>query len=97
MPVGVTQFRQSELKTVNALIAKETIGIASNYPKACCSDEFFLLAGQDIPSADYYGNFSQLDDGDVYKRQSIAHSTYSCFVIHSGLPVLYSCLPLRMP
>ena len=63
VPVGVTQFRQSELKTVNAVIARETIEIASNYPKACCSDEFFLLAGQDIPSADYYGNFSQLDDG----------------------------------
>lgn len=63
VPVGVTQFRQSELKTVNAVIAKETIEIASNYPKACCSDEIFLLAGQDIPSADYYGNFSQLDDG----------------------------------
>jgi len=63
VPVGVTQFRKKELKTVNAEVALETINIASKYEKACCSDEFFLLAGQDIPKSDYYGNFSQLDDG----------------------------------
>ena len=63
VPVGVTQFREKELKTVDEIIAKETIEIAKKYPKACCSDEFFLLAGCDIPEADYYGNFSQLDDG----------------------------------
>ena len=63
MHVGVTQFREKELKTVDEIIAKETIEIAKKYPKACCSDEFFLLAGCDIPEADYYGNFSQLDDG----------------------------------
>ena len=63
VPVGVTQFREEELKTVDSKIAKETIEIASKYKKVCCSDEFFLLAGYDIPRADYYGNFSQLDDG----------------------------------
>lgn len=63
VPVGVTQFRTSELKTVDKAIAKRTIEIASKYPKACCSDEFFLLAEEKLPDADYYGNFSQLDDG----------------------------------
>ncbi len=63
VPVGVTQFRDVELKTVDKKIAKETIEIASSYPKVCCSDEFFLLAGEEIPDCDYYGNFSQLDDG----------------------------------
>lgn len=63
VPVGVTQFREQELKTVDAEIALETINIASKYPKASCSDEFFLLANMEIPKADYYGNFSQLDDG----------------------------------
>ena len=62
VPVGITQFREKELKTVDEIIAKETIEIAKKYPKACCSDEFFLLAGYDIPEAEYYGNFSQLDD-----------------------------------
>ena len=63
VPVGVTQFRQDELKTVNKQIAKETIEISSKFGKVCCSDEFFLLAEREIPGSDYYGNFSQLDDG----------------------------------
>ena len=63
VPVGITQFRADELKTVDSEIAKKTIEIASKYPKATCSDEFFLLAGENIPDSNYYGNFSQLDDG----------------------------------
>ena len=63
VPVGVTQFRSDELQTVDSTVAKQTIEIASKYPKVCCSDEFFLLAQEQIPQGDYYGNFSQLDDG----------------------------------
>ena len=63
VPVGVTQFRDSELKIVDKECAKKTIEIASKYNKACCSDEFFLLAEKEIPESKYYGNFSQLDDG----------------------------------
>lgn len=63
VPVGITQFRDDKLKQVDKKCAEETIKIASKHKKVCCSDEFFLLAGQEIPSADYYGNFSQLEDG----------------------------------
>lgn len=63
VPVGVTQFRKQELVTVDKRVAEETIEIASKYDKVCCSDEFFLLAGVNIPESNYYGNFSQLDDG----------------------------------
>ena len=63
VPVGVTQFRSDELKTVNSQIAKQTLEIASKYEKVCCSDEFFLLSNREIPACEYYGNFSQLDDG----------------------------------
>ena len=63
VPVGVTQFRDDELKTVDKTVAEETIKIASKYNKVCCSDEFFLLCGKQIPDGEYYGNFSQLDDG----------------------------------
>ena len=63
VPVGITQFRQSELKTVDKAVAEETINISSKYKKVCCSDEFFLLAEKEIPKSRYYGNFSQLDDG----------------------------------
>ena len=63
VPVGITQFRQDKLRQVDSKCAKETIKIASKYKRVCCSDEFFLLAGEPIPSAKYYGSFCQLDDG----------------------------------
>ena len=63
VPVGVTQFRDAELKTVDKKTAKETIEISSKYKNVYCSDEFFLKAGMNIPAAEYYGAFSQLDDG----------------------------------
>ncbi len=64
VPVGITQFREDNLlKRVDKDCAIQTIEIASKYKRVCCSDEFFLLAGQEIPPAKYYGNFSQLDDG----------------------------------
>ncbi len=63
VPVGVTQFRKNGLKTVTKEVAKETIEIASKYKNVYCSDEFFLKAGMNIPASEYYGNFSQLDDG----------------------------------
>ena len=63
VPVGITQFREKELRTVDKDIAIETINIASKYKNVCCSDEFFLLAGYDIPESEYYGSFCQLDDG----------------------------------
>ena len=63
VPVGITQFRQEELKRVDSKCAKETIEIASQFKRVCCSDEFFLLADKPIPPAKYYGNYCQLDDG----------------------------------
>lgn len=63
VPVGVTQFRDEKLKIVDKKIAEETIKIASKYDRVCCSDEFFILSGKSIPENNYYGNFSQLDDG----------------------------------
>lgn len=67
VPVGITQFRKennlNNLKQVDKKCAAETIEIASKYKRVCCSDEFFLIAGKEIPPAKYYGNFCQLDDG----------------------------------
>ena len=63
VPVGVTQFRKDKLDVVDSECAKKTLEISSKYDKVCCSDEFFLLAGQPIPDSNYYGNFAQLDDG----------------------------------
>lgn len=63
VPVGITQFRDDFLKQVDKKCALETIEIASKFKRVCCSDEFFLLAGKEIPGAKYYGNFCQLSDG----------------------------------
>ena len=63
VPVGITQFRKEGLKQVDKKCAQETIKIASKYKRVCCSDEFFLLAEQDIPPTKYYGNINQLEDG----------------------------------
>ena len=63
VPVGITQFRSDSLQQVDKQIAQETLKIASKYKKVCCSDEFFLLADEQIPTSEYYGNFCQLDDG----------------------------------
>lgn len=64
VPVGITQFREdSLLKEVTKEVALQTIEISQKYKKVCCSDEFFLLAGVEIPESSYYGNFGQLDDG----------------------------------
>lgn len=64
VPVGITTYREGkELKKVDKKIAEETINIANKYDKVCCSDEFFLLAEKEIPPAEYYCGFNQLDDG----------------------------------
>ena len=64
VPVGITIYRKnSDLRRVDKTVAQETIKIANKFNKVCCSDEIFLLADEKIPEKDYYGNFSQLDDG----------------------------------
>ncbi|MCM1265503.1 MAG: DUF512 domain-containing protein [Candidatus Gastranaerophilales bacterium] len=64
VPVGITSYRKDSLLTrVDKSVAKETLRIAEQYDKVCCSDEFFLLAEEPIPDSGYYGHFSQLDDG----------------------------------
>ena len=73
VPVGITKFRKNEEKEilypVTQEIAQDTIEIVEEFNKSikknlvCCSDEFFALAENSIPAKEYYGNFSQLEDG----------------------------------
>ena len=69
VPVGITKYRKEKLNPVTKEIAIETIEIIEKFNKrikkniASVSDEFFLIAGQEIPAKDYYDGFSQLDDG----------------------------------
>lgn len=76
VPVGLTKFRDGlfPLRTYTKNEAEEVIGIIDEFNAhfsfyndgvklAYASDEFYLLAEREIPEADYYGEFSQLDNG----------------------------------
>lgn len=76
VPVGLTKFRDglAPLTTYNEEKASDVISIIDEFNAhysffndgkilAYASDEFYLLANKPIPSPDYYGEFSQLDNG----------------------------------
>lgn len=75
VPVGLTKFREglAELKPFNKQTAGETIDIIDRFGEKClekygsrrvyASDEFYLLSERKMPSADYYGEFLQLENG----------------------------------
>ena len=69
VPVGISKFRQEEFKKVDKKIATETIKIVEDFNKdikkqiAMASDEFFVLAGIEVPEKKYYGDFLQIEDG----------------------------------
>ncbi len=75
VPVGLTKFREGlyPLKPFCADTAAETIDIIDSFGEKCiekygsrrvyASDEFYLLAGREIPDAAFYGDFLQLENG----------------------------------
>lgn len=75
VPVGLTKYRDglAKLEPFNKQTAGETIDIINRFGDKCiekygsrrvyASDEFYLLAEREMPKADYYGDFLQLDNG----------------------------------
>ena len=75
VPVGLTKFREglTELIPFNSKTASETIDIIDSFGEKClkkygarrvyASDEFYILSGREMPDADYYGDFLQLENG----------------------------------
>jgi NifB/MoaA-like Fe-S oxidoreductase len=65
VPVGITKFRESltPISRVDGTQAAAVLDLASHYPKAFCSDEFYLLSQSPIPPAEYYDDFAQLENG----------------------------------
>ena len=76
VPVGVTKYRDGlyPLRPYTKEEASQVIDIIDEFNAhfsfynngeilAYASDEFYLLAERGLPSADYYGEFSQLDNG----------------------------------
>lgn len=76
VPVGLTKYRDGlyPLRTYTKTEAAEVIDIIDEFNAhyayfnggkilAYASDEFYLIAEREIPDADYYGEFAQLDNG----------------------------------
>ncbi|MBQ2984637.1 MAG: DUF512 domain-containing protein [Candidatus Gastranaerophilales bacterium] len=69
VPLGISKFRKEKFKKVDKKIALETIKIVDEFNSsikkqiAMVSDEFYLLAGLDVPEKKYYGDFLQIEDG----------------------------------
>jgi putative radical SAM enzyme (TIGR03279 family) len=75
VPVGLTCHREGlcELSPFTPVQAADVIDIIDNFNSqfmrhnneriAFPADEFYLKAGREMPSADYYGSFAQLENG----------------------------------
>ena len=69
VPVGITKYREDKLEQVTKEKAIETIKIVDEFNKkikkniASVSDEFFLIAKQELPNKKYYNGYAQLEDG----------------------------------
>lgn len=75
VPIGITKFRQ-ELKHVETYTKQQSIEEIDRVkelqevymkeigePFVRLSDEFYLVAGKEIPNEEFYGNYSQIEDG----------------------------------
>ena len=75
VPVGLTRYRDGlyPLERYNAVTAAALIDLVESFARVCrerlgtslfwCSDEFYLLAGRDLPDEDFYESFAQLENG----------------------------------
>ena len=76
VPVGLTKYREGleHLETYTKETANEVISIIDEFNAhysffnngkvlAFASDEFYLLAEKEFPNEEYYGEYSQLDNG----------------------------------
>ena len=75
VPVGITAHREglAEIRPFTKGEAAETIDIIESYAEACfknsgkhrvyAADEFYILSERNLPSAEYYEDFLQLENG----------------------------------
>ncbi len=75
VPIGITKFRENlaHVNTFTEQTSKETIEMVNELqekfmkevsePFVRLSDEFYLVAKQDVPEEEFYNGFEQLEDG----------------------------------
>lgn len=86
VPIGITKYRENlhKVKTFTKETSKETINLVKKLqykfykevsePFVRLSDEFYLVANEEIPDTDFYNGYSQIEDGvgvTRYFRESI--------------------------
>lgn len=75
VPIGITKFREglAKVKTFTKETSKETIELIRKLqnkyykeveePFVRLSDEFYIVAGEEIPTAEFYNGYTQIEDG----------------------------------
>jgi NifB/MoaA-like Fe-S oxidoreductase len=65
VPVGLTKYRKelTPMRVVNAQEAEHLLEISSKYKRTWWSDEIYIKAGREIPEAEFYEDFEQLENG----------------------------------
>lgn len=75
VPVGLTKYREGlcNLEPFDKTSAEQTLKIIDRFGEKCldiygerrvyASDEFYLLSGREMPEAEFYGDFLQLENG----------------------------------
>ena len=79
VPVGLTKYRQNlcDLKTFNQQKAIEILDLIEEARNEYCSDviypadEFYVLAGRNLPEEDFYADYPQLENGIGMLRLTI--------------------------
>lgn len=75
VPIGVTKYREGlvEVNTFNQALAKKELELVKKYqekyisengdPFIRMSDEFYIVAGVDVPEEEFYNGYEQIEDG----------------------------------
>lgn len=108
VPAGVTDYRKGlfKLTPYDAESAAETLDILEEYSRKCRaeygrsivypSDEWYLTAGREIPSAEFYDDFAQLEDGvgmwRLYRDTFLEELSVRRFVLPHRLDVVTGTL-----
>lgn len=75
VPIGITKYREglAKVKTFNKETSKETIEMVNalqakfykevQEPFVRLSDEFYIVAGMEVPNEEFYNGYEQIEDG----------------------------------
>lgn len=99
VPVGLTRFRppEDDLKPVEPTDAIEVIALVQQLQDqfqnklgttfAWLADEWFLMAGQDLPSESHYEDYPQIDNGVGSIRQFLSQFNRAAQSLPAHIPV----------